>query len=183
MPPIARSVFAQEELNVSLNKGMGQLLDSLRTSADQLLGEIKEFDPLPIYKPKEEAAFVCAMKPKFKKLAAVADKLETLLGTIQQESTDLGIEANKILPSIHFANSEVKRILTTCCINTAARILTSKAAAHSSGSLSQSVDSTLDFARQNGLTLPKEIIESLRNCQDKLKAAAASKKSAVAPKK
>ena len=83
MPPIARSVFAQEELNVSLNKGMGQLLDSLRTSADQLLGEIKEFDPLPIYKPKEEAAFVGAMKPKFKKLAAVADKLETLLGTIQ----------------------------------------------------------------------------------------------------
>ena len=77
----------------------------------------------------------------------------------------MGIEANKILPSIHFANSEVKRILTTCCINTAARILTSKAAAHSSGSLSQSVDSTLDFARQNGLTLPKEIIESLRNCQ------------------
>ena len=166
-----------------LNTGMTQLMDSLNSEADKIMQEIKEFDPLPTYVPNEEAGFVAAMKPKFKKLTSAADRLDSHLQTARQESAAMDIEVSKILPCFDSAKAEVKRVLTACCINTAARILTSKAAAHSSGNLSQSVESTLDFAKENGLALPKEIIDSLRRCQTKLKEAAAASKTAVAPKK
>ena len=106
--------LTKEELVAALNQGMTQLIDTFRGQVDTVLEEIKGLDPLPTYKPDEEVDYVTAMKPKFRKLASAADKLDSILQTVKKESADMGIEASKVLPSIDLATSEVKRVLTAC---------------------------------------------------------------------
>ena len=166
--------LTEDMLAKAMNTDMATLLESLQKKVDGFLAEIKSHDPLPIFKESEAASFVEAMKPKFKKLAIIVNGLEGVLEQARVESSSMRMDPKLLLPSMDVATSEVKRVLTACCVNTAARILTSKAAANASGSLSQSVQSTLDFAKANGLTLPKEIIVSLRACQDRLAEAAAA---------
>ena len=153
------------------NDTVSELVKEFGETMDKALGEIKALEPFPVYKPREEVAFVNEMKPKFKKLAGLNDQLEVVLSSVKHLSVDMRLEPSKILPTHDLAQSEVKKILTLCCTNTAAKILSSKAASNCSGSLGQGVDKTLEFAVNNGLSLPKEILTGLKSCQARLKEA------------
>ena len=170
------SMIRQDRLMHAYNDTISELVKDFGERTEKTLGEIKDLEPLPVYKAREEVAFVNEMKPKFKKLAGLNDRLEVVLSEVKQMSVDMRLKPSQILPTHDLAQSEVKNILTLCCINTAAKILSSKAASNCSGSLGQGVDKTLEFAVNNGLSLPKEILAGLKSCQARLKEAAAASK-------
>lgn len=169
-------LHVQERLAHAYNDTISELVKDFGERMDSILGELKALEPFPVYKPREEVAFVNEMKPKFKKLAGLNDRLEVVLSEVKQMSADMRLEPSQILPTHDLAQSEVKKVLTLCCTNTAAKILSSKAASNCSGNLGQSVDKTLEFAVSNGLSLPKEILTGLKSCQTRLKEAAAASK-------
>lgn len=168
--------IAKDGLIDAINKTLKGVTDSLRERASKIYAEIQTFEPLPTYTPNEEAKYAADMKSIFKKLTALVDQVSDVLEQAKKESGAMEVQVSVLLPSYSFAQSEVKRILTACCINTAARIITSKAAQNASGNLNASIDSTLNFAKDNELELPKAIQDALKGCQNRLKAASEATK-------
>lgn len=146
-----------------------------RSKAAKLVQTICSYEPFPEYMPGDEKMFVDTMKPKHKELSKTLDELEGIIKAVQEDCTQLGVEMTAILPDVMSIKGIIKRVLTLCCVNTAARILISKAAANASGHLLQSVEALFDFGSANQLELPQPLVDRLKACRDKLAAAAASK--------
>lgn len=158
-----------------MNKGLNEAIVGHRTKVAALVQKIRSYEPFPEYMPGEETKFVDTMKPKHKDLSKTLDELEGIIKTVQDDCAELGVELTAILPDVTSIKGLIKRVLTLCCVNTAARILISKAAANASGHLLQSVEALFDFGSANQLELPQPLVEKMKACRDKLAAAAASK--------
>lgn len=175
-------LVAQVHLLHSINNTLSGLAKEISDTVSKCVGELSSLEPFPEYTPGEEAKYASELKPKYKKITNALDGLEKQLKRAEEASAELGFETTHILPDFIKLRQKVKDVLTVCCTNTAAKILTSKAANNMSGSLVQSLQATLDFASANQLSLPQGILDRLKACREKLAAAAASKQKAAEAK-
>lgn len=136
-------------------------VDTCSKDAKLLWEKARAYEPLPQYEEGKEKEFALAMMDgsRHSHLADVVKDLECEVDTTKAAATLMGIEAAAIIPEINVLETDIRRYLTTCCLTTCVRILTSKAAQNNSKVLQQSVDKTIAFAKD--LTLPSKIMKDM----------------------
>eukprot|EP00438_Fugacium_kawagutii_P021239 Skav204409 [mRNA] locus=scaffold6945:14782:21481:- [translate_table: standard] len=152
-------------------------------SLEKDMNKVAGLGPLPVYSEEKEAEFLQLMletsarfgaaKTLTKDLTAVASSIEECLKLADESCVSLGFDeeqASKFLPKANEGHDLCKTLLEKVSVATCLKILHSRAASNKASTISDSVDSVLEFISINSVCIPPGVKSRMTELQGQIAA-------------